>query len=793
MSAEVETHPESPPPGLFAPLAGRWQIPMLAMALLVFGAGVMRVVVSYEPLTFEQKCAKLDALQSKRWLTRAHAYVLYVLKDTELPANERAELHRRLVGITHQVETPQRDHDPENCRSIISNFKTATNLGAIPTGADWYALGCAYDWTGRPRDAISAYRQSIVENVERADRVHRRLVEMVTGPDEPIGPQTVPDLDAILLDEDASPVNYLWAMEQKTRWLLDGGHVEEASAVVAGGRDRLAGTTEAPAVAYSEALCLQASGDSEGAMARLLELQSDWPVHDELWGRSKWLMGQLQAEDDRPQAALSHFEDVLASFVEGSLHDACELSRAKALIALERYERALDVLGEIAANARNGRSRYYGPEQIRDLVAKVGESMQREGRDAIAVRYLELASTLLDDDAIESRGLLLSQIADGYARLAEPPVDSPDTEPVRAYLRRAAELREQAAELWETNAAFAVRELRKSADAYDAAGMTDAVIATLDKLVTAHPADLGRAEAMLRLGRAYQAIGRHGMAVQTFDSLIAGYPRWRESQLAMNPLAESLLRLGGESAERGVAILVDIVDDLGPDPVFTPDAVEYRDALIKLAEHLAKAPTAATAEGRRDTQARLAGAIARINDALSLYPDYPARPRLEFLRAESLRRTARMILDDETAMQESSASEEVRARLSAALSDYQRVRDALARVDEPSLSELDQTYLRATYLYVGDCLFDLGRLDEAVEAYREAAWRYENDPIAVAAAMQVVHCFNRLGNADESRAALGRMRWLVEKIPSESFEDRGGMSPKSYWLALLDRIERTGV
>ncbi|HPF37275.1 MAG TPA: tetratricopeptide repeat protein [Phycisphaerae bacterium] len=790
MAAEPQAQPEAARPGLFEPLKGRWQGPTLALATLVFGAGLMRVILTHEAMSFEQKCAKIDAMVAAKALTRAHAYILYLLKDPELPTEERAEFHRRLVCITYQVEAPQRNHESENCLSVITNFKTATNLGATPTGMDWFALGSAFDWSGRRRDAVDAYRQALVAGVDRPDRIRRRLVEMATGPDKPIGPDTIPDLDAILTDDTASPSNYLWAMEKKTNWLLSDGHIEEASAIVAEGRKRLSGTVEAPAVAYSEALCQKAGGHPEDATETLYGLQRDWTVHDELWGRANWLLGTIQLEDERPQAALALFEETLSSFVEGRLHDACEMGRAESLIRLERYERALDILGELGADAREGRSQYLSLARIRELVTSVGERMVEAGHDGTAVRYLELAATLLPEDAVDTRAPLLDMIARCYARLAEP---KSGEEPIRAYLRRAAELHQQAADIWESNTAFAVSQLRLAADAYDAAGMTDAVIATLDQLVTGHPADLARAEAMLRLGRAYQAVGRLRKAVETFDALIAMYPRWPESQAAINPLATSLLRLGGESADRGVAILVDVVDDRGPDPVFTPDAVEYRDALVQLAEYLAKAPTPDTAEGRRDTQARLAGAIGRLNDAMRLYPDDPALPRLAFLRAESLRRTARMILDDETASQEASARSEVRTRLMAALSDYQAVRTALARLDEPSLSELERTYLRATYLYIGDCLFDLGRLDEAVEAYREAAWRYENDPIAVAAAMQVVHCFNRMGQNDESRAALGRMRWLVEKIPAESFDERGGMSPKSYWLALLDRIERTGV
>jgi TolA-binding protein len=95
-----------------------------------------------------------------------------------------------------------------------------------------------------------------------------------------------------------------------------------------------------------------------------------------------------------------------------------------------------------------------------------------------------------------------------------------------------------------------------------------------------------------------------------------------------------------------------------------------------------------------------------------------------------------------------------------------------------------------SYLYIGDCLSDLGKLRPAIEAYREVAWRYENEPAAVSATMQVVSCYQRLGQGEEARAALARLQWLLNKIPAAAFDTQRGMSSRAYWQAMAQRIEK---
>jgi tetratricopeptide (TPR) repeat protein len=133
--------------------------------------------------------------------------------------------------------------------------------------------------------------------------------------------------------------------------------------------------------------------------------------------------------------------------------------------------------------------------------------------------------------------------------------------------------------------------------------------------------------------------------------------------------------------------------------------------------------------------------------------------------------------------------QEVERRLARALELMEDVIAALAPHDADTLSDVEKAQLEAGYLYRGDCLFDLGRYAAAIEAYREAAWRFENRPAAVSATLQIVQCHQRLGQAEEARSALARLGWLLKKTPASAFDERKGMRPK----ALGDVGEPAGI
>ena len=62
---------------------------------------------------------------------------------------------------------------------------------------------------------------------------------------------------------------------------------------------------------------------------------------------------------------------------------------------------------------------------------------------------------------------------------------------------------------------------------------------------------------------------------------------------------------------------------------------------------------------------------------------------------------------------------------------YDRVID-LYRASPP-LQDIDKLYQKLAHFYRADCLYDLGNYEEAIKLYDAAAFRYQEDPSALAA------------------------------------------------------------
>ncbi len=775
-------------PSLRATIAGRWQIPAFLAGVCLLGTGLYRIVAAHEPVTFQQQLDKVGQLRDRGALTRANAYVGHLLGQEDVPVDHRGELHRLLVGIIAQAETGLRTHKPENAQAIITQFHKAVAHGAEPNAEDFDALGHAYLWLDRRDDAIATLRHTLSMGPRRPIRIRQRLVELETEPGRPLSPGTLSDLDAIIDDTGASPGEYRWALERKIKAKLDGDEPAEALALIEQGKKRLTGTAEMLALVYSEALCLWKTGRPLEAETLLRSFRNGWTAHDELWGQAGWLLGRLQQEDGRPQSALSFFEDVLASFQVGVLNDVCELGRAECLVELGRYERALaefERLQPRLIDVEPGAA--MNRDAVRTTMTTVGESLIRADRPRLGIRFLESALSLVDASNGALRSRYASRIAGGLvdlanaARQATPAADAE----AAVLFARAAETYLSKSALMPLDEEATAAALESAADNFDKAGLTHRTVEALTQLTEGHPTFPRRAEALLRLAEAHRALRAHAAAVKTFEMLVKDHARSPSALSAVVPLAESLISIGGDQALRGERTLIDIVDARGEHLVFGPQAQEYRRALFTLAEHLC---ADVEADEPRAKSVRLARAIGRLEDAISLYPDDSRISRLRFLLAEAYRQSAQLIREIGPDRFDEAAAKEATRRLAAALAGYEGVKAALAPADASSLDDLEQTYLRTSYLYIGDCLFDLGRLDAAVEAYREAAWRYENEPAAVSAAMQVVHCYQRLGRPAEAAAALARLEWLLKKIPEAAFDTRRGMSSKAYWQAMARRM-----
>lgn len=774
-------------------LGSCWQIPALAIGLLMLGGGIARMALGHQPVTFENQIRNIRLLREAGALQRVNAYLLDLLRRPELTDPQRAELHRQLMGVIYQADRPLQVHTPENARAIINNFRKAAHYGLTPSAEDWLTAADAHAWLAEWLEATAAYRQALARSVSRPDHVRRLLLQAHLESGKPITAEEVPDLDGILEDPAAAPGNYLWALDRKTRWLLDEGDATSALALVQAGQTRLEGTADRLALRYYEALCRCGGGTrySEEAETLLRSLLNEWPVRDDLWGDATWLLGRMQQIDERPQEALSYYDSILESFQTGDLTDASRLARAECLAALDRYQRAFEEFAGLKGRLLQTRQHTYLDRQaVRATVGGIGANLLFDGVLPLAIEYLRLALELTTADEEEARQQYRTQIALGLTKLGRrmlaEQTDAAQQAQGQDLLMEAADLYLALSQYQRQDEPSFSRSVEAAVGIFDRLGRTDDVVKVLSHFVVAHPSNERRAWGLQRLGEAYQALGQYRLAVEAYHEVITAHPRLLEAQASMVPMAECLLALGGAEAQQGVDLLVAIVDDGGPDLLFDPQAREYRQALFRLARYYLET----------DEPGHLEKAISRLEDALALYPDDPQGTRLTFQLADAYRRSAAVLRRIAAqAVEESERRrlhEQVEERTRKALDGFDRVIAALAGQDESALEELERVYLRTSYLNRGDALADLNQLTAAIEAYNEAVWRYEDRPEAVTASLQIVHCHQRLGQPAEAAAALERLKWMLQTIPASAFAEERGMSSKEYWQNTVARLQEAG-
>ncbi|MEK6644955.1 MAG: tetratricopeptide repeat protein [Planctomycetota bacterium] len=784
-------------------LAGRWQIPLLMCGGLLFAGVLADAVWKHKPVTFEQQLTYIQRLRDAKAYERTSAYVMDQMKTQGRPASERGELARLLARVVYDVESCLMDHRKENVRAILSNYRLAQRYGAELKAVDWTAFGDAYDWSRDEVRAAEAYREALRMTAVAPDRLRRRLVEIQLVTPKSAGAlssDSVTLIDQMLASESASPVNYAWALELDIERLLDAGDVTTALVRVDQARKRLAGTEELLGVTYLEALCRRQAGTFAEAEAILRSLRDEWKPRDELWAKAGWLLGRVQQEVGRPEAALAVHDEVLKTFRNGKVYSQCRLGRAECLAALNRYEEAYDLFVELLEPGETEhKDRVIDPVALRTSIGAIGDSLLSRNSPDLGIKYLELALKHTDESDRTTRTFLTTRLASALMQKArEAPDSSPDEVTRKQALRaRSAEMHLSLYALLESDEENAVHAFERAVAELDAAGMRDRLIEVLDRYASTKVAGQWRSTALYELGRACQAAHRYTDAISAYQDLIQTYPRMPDALRSMVPLAECLLVVGSEAKDgaavlrqKGVALLESIVKDRGKQQVFAPTASEYREALYQLAEFHSRMATGEMSD-------HVETAVAYWEDWLALFPEDARRTHAEFMLGDGYRRSAQLVgksADAQTveSLQKSHRDEAAR-RFNQAQVHYERVIDELAAVDASRLSPRDDRYLRASYLYRADCLFDLGRYAEAQSAYSETAWRYENLPTAVMASVQAAHCQQRLGKSVEAGAALSRARWLLAKIPAGAFEAEFGQPTKVEWQSMVERIEKAGL
>lgn len=786
---------------LLRQLAGRWQGPLLAISLAALAAGVWRLRPVAKPPEFEPLYAQAAALHRAELYPEASAYVESLLAVPERTDEERRRLYGLMARIVYDHERGNIVHGPTNPTRILEYTDRALAEGQTHDGPTLLMRAKALEWLQKPEQAIAEYRAALERGVADPWAVRRRVIEIGRTTGELKGDALRAEYDAFLAEGGADHKLAWWAAEQIVELLLRQQHYEEAERLLAVHAERFRATVDKGAFEYLQSLIWYHMGRRMDAERLLRSLRDDLEPADPVYARSGWLLGRILVEDQAPEYALAFFDDVIEQTPPGPYWSASVLGRAEALASLERFDESLTAYEKAIEQATESPyESIIDLPSVRESLSLLSRTLTLSGRLPEARAYLRIAARLAPPSDAQMQAEYTERLAElamsiGQAALARAEAGGAGAADAaresREHFIEAGEYFLRLSELVNLDEPASTAAAWHAADAFDAAGKRLRAAEALETFIRERPLSTQAPQALLRLGDTWHALGQYEKAIERYQENLIRFPRTPSAIASLVPLANCFIAIG--QPKKAEATLLRVVEHSPGDPLglITPAAAQFRDALFGLA-------------ALYDEAGEYEKAIARYEEAIERYADDPRTDGARFKLAEVYRRSAERIREDLAAGRHVARKTELqdarRQRLERARWLYGQVIEGYRKRPAESLDELDRLYLKLSYFYQADSMFELAHSSgvpdsqpfaEALEMYDRAAWAYQDDPVAMSAYVQMINCHIRLGWLDQARRTLQRARWALRNIPDEAFEEVPPEEGRAFWEEYFTWLEHT--
>jgi tetratricopeptide (TPR) repeat protein len=281
-----------------------------------------------------------------------------------------------------------------------------------------------------------------------------------------------------------------------------------------------------------------------------------------------------------------------------------------------------------------------------------------------------------------------------------------------------------------------------------------------------------RAEALYGLAGALLASGRLNESLDAVTEAIRTYPR-NPGVYAARLLASRVYVELGQGGEAEKMLRANLEGGQ-----LAPESNEWRDSLFALGTLLYREGNAAEA-------------LPRLTEAIRRWPNLPQTEAAHYLIAECNRQRAEQVRSAAAATsvpsERTARLREADAYVAAALEHFDVVRENLEqRSDRELLPAIEQATLRNCYFGRGAMLQQLGRYDEAIQAYADATNRYQFAPEALVAYMQSAECLRRLNRLEEAKVAIEQAKVALARIPAEANFEATTSRSRAEWTQDLE-------
>ena len=777
-----------------------WQFPLLVVAMLMLVSGLVMMMRSAPGMDFDTPLDRAEhSLKTgdfKSWQEQLDK--IAPLLSEGATDDQKARFHIiRADGLYHRQKQLGESVGRFN-KLIVDDYRAAVNYGAVLGGARYANYAETLLALGHDDEAIELADGLPEEQAKRRHEIYTKLIrKKLRGPD--------PDYDAAVelltrmqKDPTLSPELRAWVYAHRAQAVLDQGNPELAATMLLRFIQRVEGEGEQNT---GELLALLGRayyeiGDQQEAVKQLRRAQERLDPESPISAQVLVYLGQIQQSTHDYQQARDTFQTVIAKYSNTLSYEAALLGRAEVYSALGQWDRALADYQELAA--RFALTRSVGESSITrgDVIESLVDQHDRQaeqGNYQRALEYIELALGLSDPDS--PNPALLEKAAKSHfqlatSMLAEATNNSNDPaailslEPslrrqIRAHFHEAGQYYIKHARLitLQDNDAYG-ESIWLAGDAFDRAGDSEQAIEAFKEYLQSRDKDVRGPATRYRLGRLFQARGDYETARTYFDGLINGHDRTsQEARASYVPLAQCLLQIDAKKYyDESLRLLLYVLQGGELDP----DAREFHDALIQLALTYFRA-------------GNYTDAIRRFEEAITRYPDDPRINELRFRLAQSYRLNAEEISNTlREGMRESDRKRLTQLRtddLTRAEKLYGTVRDELAKKNPKRLTKLQAGMLRQSYFYKADCLYSLGKYEDAIREYNIAISHYGEDPASLYATVQKVNAYIALGRYKDARTAQQAAKLRLDSMPDSAFEDSTyTLMTRKQWENWLDSV-----
>ncbi len=771
--------------------AGKWQIPLFAVSLLLLAGSVYRIRPTSTRLPVDEAIRQLDSLVS----VGQHAIAIergeVLLLKEGLSEAEKAPVLLALARARFDRAQSEGTRTADLGRLVMEHYRTAISQGLELTGSDWERLGRASEWAGHFENAADYYEKAVLSGVDSPFDVQKHRLELLRLKLDVPAKHLDELLHEFLADLGDERLDLrLWAIERKLDVLEELGRLEEASTLLARNEEAFRASSLEPRFSYLEGWLMYKTGHHDQAEIHLRTVRNGLMPGDKGHARTGWLLGVVAMSDggpQRPLEALSFFSDVIRYHPGSPYGVASRVGSAEALAMLGRHPEAVSDYRLVIEELEDlDDQRLVNRDVLRTSLGIVAEERGREGQLRASLDYARLAAALIDLSDIEQATVYLQRLGQGQALLAEtlhaqatkereekPSATDSTLQEARALFEEAGETYLSLAKLNVLNELLSADASWRAAELYARAGKRDRAALLRREFVKERPLDSRVPRALLLIGRLREALGQLPEAIKAYQECYRRFPRTLDGSRSLVPLAGCYLVQGPGNEELAEKTLRVVLDD---SEVFTPQAPEFADALFMLGDVL----------NRRE---EFEGAVATLEEALERYPQDSRVLRAQFWLADSYRRSGlalkRELADAKFTGETNYMRAESSTRLDRARALYREVIGEYELRDPAELTGLDRLYLRHAHLYEADCRFETQQYRGALKLYEEAAGMFKDTPSALAAFVQIINCHVFLGQPREARAALARAVILVDAIPQGAFDESVSPQSRADWRRYL--------